>query len=66
MDDGSYSKWSKDWQSYVNWLKDFQLLSNVSFAFFLIWLVPCALARNIQTMLVARFLDGVAGSAFLS
>ncbi|KAL9030402.1 MAG: hypothetical protein Q9196_001482 [Gyalolechia fulgens] len=33
---------------------------------FLIWLVPCAVARNIQTMLVARFLDGVAGSAFLS
>lgn len=38
----------------------------VSFTFFLIWLVPCALARNIQTMLVARFLDGLAGSAFLS
>ncbi|KAL9047969.1 MAG: hypothetical protein Q9206_006333 [Seirophora lacunosa] len=38
----------------------------VSFTFFLIWLLPCALARNIQTMLVARFLDGLAGSAFLS
>jgi MFS family permease len=29
-------------------------------------MIPCALARNIETMLVARFLDGVAGSAFLS
>ncbi|KAF2124054.1 benomyl/methotrexate resistance protein [Dothidotthia symphoricarpi CBS 119687] len=37
-----------------------------SFTFFLIWLIPCAVARNIQTMLVARFLDGLAGSAFLS
>ncbi|KAL8715900.1 MAG: hypothetical protein Q9220_000567 [cf. Caloplaca sp. 1 TL-2023] len=38
----------------------------VSFTMFLIWLVPCAVAQNIQTMLIARFLDGVAGSAFLS
>ncbi|KAL8839206.1 MAG: hypothetical protein Q9170_001855 [Blastenia crenularia] len=38
----------------------------VSFTFFLIWLIPCAVAQNIQTMLVARFLDGLAGSAFLS
>ncbi|KAF1972627.1 MFS general substrate transporter [Bimuria novae-zelandiae CBS 107.79] len=37
-----------------------------SFTFFLIWLIPCALAHNVQTMLVARFLDGLAGSAFLS
>lgn len=29
-------------------------------------MVPCAVAKNIQTMLVARFLDGLAGSAFLS
>jgi predicted MFS family arabinose efflux permease len=27
---------------------------------------PCAFAQNIQTMLVGRFLDGLAGSAFLS
>jgi MFS family permease len=27
---------------------------------------PCAFAHNIQTMLIARFLDGLAGSAFLS
>lgn len=38
----------------------------MSFSFFLIWLIPCALAQNIETMLVARFLDGLAGSAFLS
>ncbi|KAI4698615.1 hypothetical protein J4E81_005838 [Alternaria sp. BMP 2799] len=37
-----------------------------SFTFFLIWMIPCAVAQNIQTMLVARFLDGLAGSAFLS
>jgi len=37
-----------------------------SFTFFLIWLIPCAVAHNIQTMLIARFFDGLAGSAFLS
>ena len=29
-------------------------------------MIPCALAHNIQTMLIARFLNGLAGSAFLS
>jgi MFS family permease len=29
-------------------------------------MIPCAVARNIETMLIARFLDGLAGSAFLS
>ena len=38
----------------------------VSFFFFLIWLVPCVVARNVATELVARFIDGLAGSAFLS
>jgi multidrug resistance protein len=38
----------------------------ISFAFFLIWLIPSAVAQNIQTMLIARFFDGLAGSAFLS
>ncbi|KAF2472500.1 MFS general substrate transporter [Lindgomyces ingoldianus] len=37
-----------------------------SYSFFLIWLIPCAVARNTTTMLVSRFLDGLAGSAFLS
>ena len=31
----------------------------IGFAMFLIWLVPCAVARNIETMLIARFLDGL-------
>ena len=38
----------------------------VSYALFTIWLIPCALARNIETMLVSRFLSGLTGSAFLS
>jgi MFS family permease len=38
----------------------------VSFAFFVIWLIPCAVAQNIQTMIVARFFNGVSGAAFLS
>lgn len=37
-----------------------------SYSMFLIWLIPCAVARNLATMLVGRFLDGLAGSAFLS
>jgi multidrug resistance protein len=37
-----------------------------SFSFFVIWLIPSAVAKNIQTTLIARFFDGVAGSAFLS
>ncbi|KAJ5179913.1 hypothetical protein N7492_003123 [Penicillium capsulatum] len=37
-----------------------------SFALFLIWLIPCAVAQNIETMLVCRFFNGLAGSAFLS
>lgn len=38
----------------------------VSYSFFFIWLIPCAVAQNMATTLVARFLDGLAGSAFLS
>ncbi|KAI0131191.1 MFS general substrate transporter [Daldinia grandis] len=37
-----------------------------SWVMFLIWLIPSAVARNIATMLVARFIDGFAGSSFLS
>lgn len=37
-----------------------------AFGMYLIWLIPCAVAKNIATMLVARFFDGLAGSAFLS
>lgn len=32
----------------------------------MIWLIPCAVAQNIETMLIARFFDGLSGSAFLS
>ncbi|KAJ5724933.1 hypothetical protein N7493_006661 [Penicillium malachiteum] len=38
----------------------------VSFSLFLIWLIPCAVAQNIQTMLICRFFNGLSGSAFLS
>ena len=38
----------------------------VSLAMFAIWIIPCAVARNIQTLFIARFIDGFAGSAFLS
>ena len=38
----------------------------VSFTMFLIWLIPCAVAKNLGTELVAHFIDGFAGSAFLS
>ncbi|KAK9483564.1 MFS general substrate transporter [Lipomyces starkeyi] len=37
-----------------------------SLAFFLIWLIPSAVAQNIETMIIARFFNGLAGSAFLS
>jgi MFS family permease len=38
----------------------------ISWAAFVIWLIPCAVAQNIQTLLVSRFLNGVCGSAFMS
>lgn len=38
----------------------------MSMFLFLIFLIPSAAAKNMQTMLVARFLNGVSGSAFLS
>ncbi|KAK4174595.1 major facilitator superfamily domain-containing protein [Triangularia setosa] len=37
-----------------------------SFLFFMIFLIPSALAKNIQTMIISRFFQGLAGSAFLS
>ena len=37
-----------------------------SFSLFVIWVIPCAVAQNIQTMIVARFFNGFCGSAFLS
>ncbi|KAL1871180.1 hypothetical protein VTK73DRAFT_2231 [Phialemonium thermophilum] len=38
----------------------------LSFLFFVIWMIPAAVAQNIATMVVARFFEGLAGSAFLS
>ncbi|KFY01606.1 hypothetical protein O988_02651, partial [Pseudogymnoascus sp. VKM F-3808] len=38
----------------------------VSFAFFIIWIIPSAVAQNMATLLVSRFFDGFSGSAFLS
>jgi predicted MFS family arabinose efflux permease len=38
----------------------------IAFGGFFIFLIPCAVAQNIQTMLVVRFFDGFFGSAFLS
>ncbi|KAJ5142135.1 Vacuolar protein sorting-associated protein 62 [Penicillium atrosanguineum] len=38
----------------------------VSLSLFLIWIIPCAVAQNIQTMIICRFFNGLSGSAFLS
>lgn len=37
-----------------------------AFTVFMIFLIPSAVAQNIQTMIVVRFFQGLAGSAFLS
>ncbi|CAM1501923.1 Fc.00g039070.m01.CDS01 [Cosmosporella sp. VM-42] len=38
----------------------------VAWTLYVIWIIPQAVAKNIATMLVSRFLDGFAGSAFLA
>ncbi|KAG9664052.1 hypothetical protein KCU64_g930, partial [Aureobasidium melanogenum] len=38
----------------------------VSTLMFVIWVVPCAVANNIATLVIARFFDGFAGAAFHS
>ncbi|KAF6813831.1 major facilitator superfamily transporter [Colletotrichum sojae] len=38
----------------------------VSWSMYVIWIIPSAVAKNIATMLVARFFDGLSGSAFLA
>ncbi|KAK7402493.1 hypothetical protein QQX98_011771 [Neonectria punicea] len=38
----------------------------VSWSMYVVWIIPQAVAKNIATMLVSRFLDGFAGSAFLA
>ena len=38
----------------------------LAFAFYTIWLIPCAVAHNIETVVIARFFNGFSGAAFLS
>lgn len=38
----------------------------MSFVLFIIWIIPSAVAQNIQTMIIARFFQGFTGAAFLS
>jgi MFS family permease len=38
----------------------------ISWAALLIWLIPCAVAQSIQTLLISRFINGICGSAFMS
>lgn len=38
----------------------------ISMFLYFIWNIPCATAQNMQTLLIARFFDGLAGSAFMS
>ncbi|KZL83104.1 major facilitator superfamily transporter [Colletotrichum incanum] len=38
----------------------------VSWTMYVIWIIPSAVAKNIATMIIARFLDGLSGSAFLA
>jgi MFS family permease len=38
----------------------------ISLTFSIIWLVLCAVAKNIQTMIVGRLMGGLSGAAFLS
>lgn len=37
-----------------------------AFAVFTVWIIPTAVARNIGTVIVSRFFQGLSGSAFLS
>lgn len=37
-----------------------------AFAAFTVFIIPCAVARNIETVIVTRFFQGLSGSAFLS
>lgn len=37
-----------------------------AFAMFTIWIIPTAVAKNITTVIISRFFQGLSGSAFLS
>jgi hypothetical protein len=43
-----------------------RIIYTISFAVYVVWLVPAAVAKNIETVIIARFFQGLAGSAFLS
>lgn len=38
----------------------------VAWSLYVIWIIPQAVAKNVATMIVCRFLDGFAGSTFLA
>lgn len=38
----------------------------VSWTMYVIWLIPQTVAKNVATLIVSRFFDGLAGSAFLT
>ncbi len=38
----------------------------IAWTLYVLWIIPQAVAHNIATMIVARLLDGLAGSAFLA
>ncbi|KAJ9133049.1 Major facilitator superfamily transporter [Pleurostoma richardsiae] len=38
----------------------------IAFAVFTIWIIPTAVAKNIETVIISRFFQGFTGSAFLS
>lgn len=71
--------WLHDGQ-FVSFLKDMPLRTKklsiqfygrkpvymISMFCFVVWIIPCAVAQNIQTLLVSRFFDGFSGSTFLS
>lgn len=38
----------------------------VAFFVFMIWIIPSGVGKNIETVLISRFFQGLAGSAFLS
>ncbi|OJD25371.1 hypothetical protein ACJ73_03262 [Blastomyces percursus] len=38
----------------------------IAMVLFILWLISCAAARNIQTMLISRFFSGFSSSAFMS
>lgn len=38
----------------------------ISWSFFIIWSIPSAVAKNIETLIITRFFQGFSGSSFLS